>query len=52
MIMMNILFFNLLKIDNRYNVIYVRVSIYKQKNDLTNQINKLKTYCNNNKINI
>jgi len=41
-----------IKKDNRYDVIYARVSTYKQKNDLTNQINKLQTYCNNNKINI
>ena len=41
-----------IKKDNRSNVIYARVSTYKQKNDLTNQINKLQTYCDNNKINI
>ncbi len=41
-----------IKKDNRYDVIYARVSTYKQKNDLTNQINKLQTYCDNNKINI
>ena len=52
MIMMNILFFNLLKKDNRSNVIYARVSTYKQKNDLTNQINKLQTYCKDNNMNI
>jgi predicted site-specific integrase-resolvase len=41
-----------IKKDNRYDVIYARVSTYKQKNDLTNQTNKLQTYCDNNKINI
>ena len=41
-----------IKKDNRSDVIYARVSTYKQKNDLTNQINKLQTYCDNNKINI
>jgi len=41
-----------IKKDNRSNVIYARVSTYKQKNDLTNQINKLQTYCKDNNINI
>lgn len=41
-----------IKKDNRSNVIYTRVSTYKQKNDLTNQINKLQTYCKDNNINI
>jgi len=41
-----------IKKDNRSDVIYARVSTYKQKNDLINQINKLQTYCDNNKINI
>ena len=36
--------------DVRYNVIYARVSTYKQKTDLENQINKLSTYCNTNNI--
>ena len=41
-----------IKKDNRSNVIYARVSTYKQKNDLTNQINKLQTYCKDNNMNI
>jgi putative resolvase len=41
-----------IKKDNRINVIYARVSTYKQKNDLFNQIEKLQTYCKNNNINI
>ena len=41
-----------IKKDNRSNVIYARVSTYKQKNDLTSQINKLQTYCKDNNINI
>jgi putative resolvase len=41
-----------IKKDNRINVIYARVSTYKQKNDLFNQIKKLQTYCKNNNINI
>ena len=36
--------------DVRSNVIYARVSTYKQKIDLENQINKLSTYCNTNNI--
>ena len=36
--------------DIRSNVIYARVSTYKQKIDLENQINKLSTYCNTNNI--
>lgn len=42
--------FNLAGIDNRKNVIYCRVSTNKQKNDLSNQINFIKTYCNNKNI--
>lgn len=34
----------------RDNIIYARVSTYKQKNDLDNQINELKTFCTKNKI--
>jgi predicted site-specific integrase-resolvase len=40
----------IIKKDVRYNVIYARVSTYKQKTDLENQINKLSLYCNNNNI--
>jgi predicted site-specific integrase-resolvase len=39
-----------IKKDNRINVIYARVSTYKQKNDLINQINKLETFCLDNDI--
>ena len=39
-----------IKKDNRSNVIYARVSTYKQRNDLTNQINKIQTYCKDNSI--
>ena len=41
-----------IKKDTRSNVIYARVSTYKQKNDLTNQINKIKTFCKTNDIDI
>ena len=44
--------YNLLKIDNRQEIIYARVSTNKQKNDLINQINKIQIYCVNNKIKI
>ena len=44
--------FKLLKKDVRKNVIYSRVSTYKQKNDLETQTTKLKLYCKNNKIKI
>jgi predicted site-specific integrase-resolvase len=44
--------FKLLKKDNRYDIIYARVSTYKQKNDLKNQINFLKKYCKDNNITI
>lgn len=44
--------FKIIKKDARINVIYARVSTYKQKNDLDNQINKIKEYCNINKIDI
>lgn len=33
---------------SRINVIYARVSTYKQKNDLTTQINNIKKYCTDN----
>jgi putative resolvase len=36
--------YSLLKRDERYNVIYARVSTYKQKVDLQTQINKIQTY--------
>ena len=42
--------FKLLKKDNRYNVLYSRVSTYKQKTDLDNQTKQLIDYCNNNNI--
>ena len=42
--------YSLLKKDERREVIYARVSTYKQKNDLTVQINKIQTYCNENNI--
>jgi putative resolvase len=42
--------FKIIKKDSRINVIYSRVSTYKQKTDLENQINKINTYCQNNNI--
>jgi predicted site-specific integrase-resolvase len=42
--------FKLLKKDNRENVIYARVSTSKQKNDLLNQINHIKNFCDQNNI--
>lgn len=44
--------FKIMKKDSRINVIYSRVSTYKQKTDLENQINKINNYCNNNNIQI
>ena len=44
--------YDFLKKDNRINVIYGRVSTYKQKNDLITQIAKINEYCNRNNINI
>ncbi len=38
--------------SQRVNVIYARVSTYKQKSDLKRQINKLSSYCDNNDIDI
>jgi predicted site-specific integrase-resolvase len=38
--------------NNRINVIYSRVSTYKQKNDLGNQILNILDYCDNNNIEI
>lgn len=42
--------FKLLKKDNRKNILYARVSTYKQKNDLENQVEQLVNFCKNNKI--
>ena len=42
--------FKIIKKDSRINVIYSRVSTYKQKMDLENQINKINTYCQTNNI--
>lgn len=36
--------------SKRFNVIYARVSTYKQKGGLDRQINKLENYCDNNDI--
>ena len=44
--------FKFAKKDVRYNYIYARVSTYKQKNDLDNQINLLNNYCTLNNIKI
>jgi predicted site-specific integrase-resolvase len=44
--------YSLLKRDERVEVIYARVSTYKQKNDLVLQINKIQTYCSDNNIHI
>jgi len=41
-----------IKKDNRSNVIYARVSTYKQKNDLDTQLNNINTFCVNNNIKI
>ena len=37
---------------HRYNVIYARVSTYKQKNDLIRQVNIIQKYCKSNDIKI
>ncbi len=42
--------FKLLKKEYRFNVIYGRVSTYKQKNDLDTQIKKLVDFCSFNNI--
>jgi predicted site-specific integrase-resolvase len=42
--------FKLINKDTRINVIYARVSTYKQRNDLENQINQISSYCNDNNI--
>jgi len=39
-----------IKKDNRSNIIYARVSTYKQKNDLETQINKIQQYCKDNNV--
>ena len=39
-----------IKKDNRSNVIYARVSTYKQKNDLQTQVDKINKYCKDNNI--
>ena len=44
--------YSLLKKDERREVIYARVSTYKQKNDLNVQINKIQSYCSENNISI
>jgi predicted site-specific integrase-resolvase len=45
--------YNFLNIDlpnDRSNVIYARVSTYKQKNDLDKQVSSVKNYCDKNNI--
>ena len=42
--------YKLLKKDIRFNVIYARVSTYKQKTDLGRQIKIVKKYCEDNKL--
>jgi len=42
--------FKLLNKDNRINVIYTRVSTYKQKNDLKKQVDYIHKYCKDNNI--
>ena len=42
--------FKFAKKDLRLNYIYARVSTYKQKNDLENQVNLLNNYCKTNNI--
>ena len=44
--------FKIMKKDSRVNVIYARVSTYKQKNDLEKQINTIKNFCLSNDITI
>jgi putative resolvase len=44
--------YELLNSSVKKNVIYTRVSTYKQKKDLTRQIEKIKDYCSKNNINI
>ena len=40
------------KTKERVNVIYARVSTYKQKGDLNRQVEKIQNYCNNNEITV
>jgi len=42
--------FKIIKKDSRINIIYSRVSTYKQKTDLENQINKINIYCQSKNI--
>ena len=42
--------YKLMKKDIKATILYARVSTYKQKNDLDNQVNKLIFYCNENNI--
>ena len=42
--------YSLLKQDERYDIIYARVSTQKQKNDLITQINKIQIFCSENNI--
>lgn len=42
--------YKLMKKDKRETVLYARVSTYKQKNDLENQVDHLINYCKKNKI--
>lgn len=42
--------YKLLKEDNRKIILYARVSTYKQKNDLDNQVSQLVDYCKANNI--
>ena len=44
--------FKIIKKDSRINVIYGRVSTYKQKNDLERQLECIQVYYKNNNINI
>ena len=44
--------FKFMKKDKRINVIYSRVSTYKQRNDLNKQMTFLKNYCDKNNIKV
>lgn len=44
--------FSLLKKDDRFNVIYARVSSYKQKKELNTQIINIRKFCTNNNYTI
>jgi len=44
--------FKLMKNDKRNNVIYARVSTYKQRKDLQTQINNIQNFCKNSNYNI